>query len=162
MLAYIALGANLGDPQEAFKKAMRSIEALPETSVIGVSSSYSTEPIDSSGPDYTNAVCAVQTELEPLHLLHELQKIEREGGRIRPAGIRNAPRTLDLDLILYGDRIIEEPELIVPHPRAHERAFVLCPLAEIAPGINIPGKGNINEFLPMVANQRIKKLKELT
>ncbi|CAB5704792.1 2-amino-4-hydroxy-6-hydroxymethyldihydropteridinepyrophosphokinase [Delftia tsuruhatensis] len=127
----IGLGANLGDRGRALGRALEAIAGLPGTCLVAVSSLYSTAPIDSSGPDYLNAVAAVRTTLAPLALLDALQAIELAAGRERP--YRNAPRTLDLDIELWGDERMDLPRLCVPHPRMYERAFVLVPLAEIAP-----------------------------
>jgi 2-amino-4-hydroxy-6-hydroxymethyldihydropteridine diphosphokinase len=154
--AFIALGANLGDARAALDAAFAALATLPDTSLRAASSIYRSAPIDSSGPDYLNAVVLIDTGLAPHALLAELQRIECAHGRERP--YRNAPRTLDLDLLLYGDQRIATPTLTVPHPRAHERAFVLAPLAEIAPQQVIPGLGPIADLLPGVADQRIDKL----
>lgn len=129
--AYIALGANLGDARAAVAQALRDLDALPRTRCVRVSSLYCSAPIDAGGPDYINAVAELRTALGPYELLTELQRLERTAGRERP--YRNAPRTLDLDIILYDDVQLVSPTLILPHPRMHERAFVLVPLAEIAP-----------------------------
>lgn len=129
---YIALGANLGDAAGTLLAAMDAIHALPQTQVVQRSSLYSTAPVDSDGPDYVNAVICVTTGLCPPDLLTQLQKIEQSAGRLRP--YRNAPRTLDLDILLFGAARIESPALTVPHPRMWQRAFVLRPLAEIVPG----------------------------
>jgi 2-amino-4-hydroxy-6-hydroxymethyldihydropteridine diphosphokinase len=131
--AYVGIGANLGDPAQAVRDALARIARIPQTSLVRSSSLYRTAPVDSSGPDYVNAVAEVQTRLSALALLDELQRIELEAGRERP--YRNAPRTLDLDLLLFGSECIESERLTVPHPRMNERAFVLVPLAEIAPGL---------------------------
>lgn len=129
--AYVALGANLGEPIVAIQKAFKGIEALSGVHSVRCSSLYLTAPIDSSGPDYVNAVAELQTELTAPALLSALQGIESQAGRERP--YRNAPRLLDLDILTYGQAMIESPLLTVPHPRMYERAFVLIPLAEIAP-----------------------------
>lgn len=129
--AYIALGANLGDAQATVRGAMDDIAKLPGTAVRRRSSLYRTAPIDSSGPDYINAVIEISTLLPAPGLLKQLQKLEQLAGRERP--YVNAPRTLDLDVLLYGQARVESPFLTVPHPRMDERAFVLLPLAEIAP-----------------------------
>jgi 2-amino-4-hydroxy-6-hydroxymethyldihydropteridine diphosphokinase len=131
VLAYLALGANLGDAQATVLAAIQSIAALPDTRLIATSSLYRTAPLEAAGPDYLNAVIAVATRLNALELLQRLQRIESQAGRLRP--YRNAPRTLDLDILLYGDASINSAALQVPHPRMAERAFVLVPLAEIAP-----------------------------
>jgi 2-amino-4-hydroxy-6-hydroxymethyldihydropteridine diphosphokinase len=127
---YLALGANLGDAQASVLAAIQSIAVLPDTRLIATSSLYRTAPIDATGPDYVNAVIAVVTRLNAPELLMHLQQIENQAGRARP--YRNAPRTLDLDILLYGDARIGSATLQVPHPRMNERAFVLVPLAEIA------------------------------
>jgi 2-amino-4-hydroxy-6-hydroxymethyldihydropteridine diphosphokinase len=154
--AFIALGANLGDARAALDAAFVALATLRETRLRAASSIYRSAPIDSSGPDYLNAVVLVDTGLAPHALLAELQRIELAHGRERP--YRNAPRTLDLDLLLYGDVRIATPTLTVPHPRLHERAFVLKPLAELAPQQVIPGLGPIAELLPRVADQCIERL----
>ena len=129
--SFIGIGANLGDSQAAVLQAIQDIGALPGTTLLGASSLYRTAPIDSSGPDYINAVLEISTTLGAHALLKQLQAIENKAGRARP--YRNAPRTLDLDILLYGDQSISTPSLVVPHPRMLARAFVLVPLAEIAP-----------------------------
>lgn len=129
--AFVGLGANLGDRGQALAQAVQALARLPGTTLLHVSSLYSSAPVDAGGPDYLNAVAQLQTTLAPLDLLHALQAIELAAGRERP--YRNAPRTLDLDVLLYGDLALDTPELTVPHPRMWERAFVLRPLAELAP-----------------------------
>lgn len=155
-LAYIGLGANLGDPRGALDAAFAALAALPDSELLRRSSIYRSAPIDSSGPDYLNAVAELRTALEPLALLHRLQAIELAHGRERP--YRNAPRTLDLDLLLYGQTLTDSPELTLPHPRAHQRAFVLRPLAELVPDLVIPGRGRASELLVAVADQSIERL----
>lgn len=129
--AYIALGANLGDPLAALRRAMDDIAAIQGVKLLKRSSLYRTAPLASSGPDYVNAVIEIQTNLSAPTLLAELQQIEQLAGRERPS--RNAPRTLDLDVLTYGDASMDSEALVIPHPRMTERAFVLVPLAEIAP-----------------------------
>jgi 2-amino-4-hydroxy-6-hydroxymethyldihydropteridine diphosphokinase len=129
--AYIALGANLGDPFATVEQAFLDLGHLPQSTLVRRSSLYRTGPIESSGPDYINAVAEISTALSPHALLRALQALEQAAGRQRP--YRNAPRTLDLDILLYGDEIVDSPDLVIPHPRMLERAFVLVPLAEIAP-----------------------------
>ena len=156
VLAYVGLGANLGDPAAALKAAQESLAVLPQTQLHRVSSIYRTAPVDALGPDFLNAVAMLETCLAPDELLNELQRIEAEHGRERP--YRNAPRTLDLDLLLYGDATVASPRLTVPHPRLHERAFALVPLAEVAPAdLMIPGLGGLRQLLIDVAGQRIQK-----
>jgi 2-amino-4-hydroxy-6-hydroxymethyldihydropteridine diphosphokinase len=128
---FIGLGANLGDAQATVKAAIAQIAALPQTRLLRQSALYKSAPVDAGGDDYINAVVAISTALAPLDLLHALQNLEQQAGRQRP--YRNAPRTLDIDILLYGDLRLESPELTVPHPRMGQRAFVLLPLAEIAP-----------------------------
>jgi 2-amino-4-hydroxy-6-hydroxymethyldihydropteridine diphosphokinase len=131
VMACVALGANLGDAADTVQKALHKLAALPETRLVSASSLYRTAPYEAQGPDFINAVALLDTQLEPHALLHALQAIELQSGRERP--YKNAPRTLDLDLIFYGDVTLETLELTLPHPRWHERAFVLLPLAEICP-----------------------------
>lgn len=129
--AYIGLGANLGDARKTLREAVSSIAALPGCQITRQSSHYGTAPIESSGPDYINAVVEIRTTLTAPALLGHLQVLEAQAGRVRP--YRNAPRTLDLDVLLFGDACIQSAALTVPHPRMFLRAFVLVPLAEIAP-----------------------------
>jgi 2-amino-4-hydroxy-6-hydroxymethyldihydropteridine diphosphokinase len=129
--AYVAIGANLGDASTAVLCAINDLAELPQTELVAQSSQYQTAPIASSGPDYINAVVEMSTRLTAQNLLLALQQIEFEAGRDRP--YPNAPRTLDLDILLYGEARIESTHLSIPHPRMLERAFVLVPLAEIAP-----------------------------
>lgn len=129
--AFVALGANLGDACATVVQALRELGQLPQTQLLRASSLYRSAPVDSSGPDYINAVAELRTALGPHALLTELQRLEQAAGRERPW--RNAPRTLDLDLLLYDELTLDDARLTLPHPRMHERAFVLLPLAEIAP-----------------------------
>ncbi len=131
VIAFIALGANLGDAVRSVLDAVTHLAALPHTQLLACSSLYRSAPIDSSGPDYINAVMKISTKYPGYSLLGLLQQIEHSADRKRP--YRNAPRTLDLDLLLYGDAQIESDVLTVPHPRMWKRAFVLRPLREIAP-----------------------------
>lgn len=131
VLAYIGLGANLGAPVPALHAALAALAAVPQCQLLRHSALYGSAPIDSSGPDYVNAVAELSTTLSAPALLQALQQIELGAGRERP--YRNAPRTLDLDLLLYGSATIQSRELTVPHPRMRERAFVLLPLAELIP-----------------------------
>lgn len=131
VVAYIGLGANLGDAAQSVRAAIEAVGGLPGTAVTQRSSLYRSAPVDAGGPDYVNAVIEVRTTLTAPALLAGLQQIEQGAGRTRP--YRNAPRTLDLDLLLFGSATIASERLAVPHPRLRERAFVLLPLAEIAP-----------------------------
>ncbi|WP_291011527.1 2-amino-4-hydroxy-6-hydroxymethyldihydropteridine diphosphokinase [Hydrogenophaga sp.] len=133
VIAYVGLGANLGDSPQAVRDAIAALAATPGVSLVQASSLYRSAPVDATGPDYINAVACISTRLTAPALLHALQAIENTAGRERP--YRNAPRTLDLDLLLYGDAGIASPDLTVPHPRMGERAFVLLPLREISPGL---------------------------
>jgi 2-amino-4-hydroxy-6-hydroxymethyldihydropteridine diphosphokinase len=155
--AYVALGANLGDPAATIRAAFGALANLPESRITRCSSLYRTAPVGiTEQPDFINAVLALETTLAPEALLDELFDIEARFGRQRAE--KNGPRTLDLDLLLYDNQFIDLPRLKLPHPRLHLRAFVLQPLAEIAPDLVIPGRGNINSWLPAVANQGIIRL----
>ena len=154
--ACIGLGANLGDAADALRMATRELAALPRTTLTAQSSIYRSAPIDSSGPDYLNAAVLLHTALTPHELLAHLQRIELAHGRERP--YRNAPRTLDLDLLVFGSVRLDAPTLTLPHPRLHQRAFVLLPLAEIVPDWHVPDHGRVTDLLPLVADQRVDKL----
>ena len=155
--AYVGLGANLGDARAVLRDALDALRALSLPGGFAASSMWGSAPVDSHGPDYVNAVARLRTALDPHALLAALQAIEQRFGRERP--YRNAPRTLDLDLLLYGDQVIDDaPTLIVPHPRMHERAFVLAPLAEVAPDLVIPGRGPVASLLAGVGDQGISVL----
>ena len=130
-MACVALGANLGDSVATVQQALLDVASLPDTQLLKASSLYRSAPYEAQGPDFINAVVLLQTQLSPLTLLHALQALELQSGRERP--FKNAPRTLDLDLIFYSDVALATPELTLPHPRWHERAFVLQPLAEVWP-----------------------------
>lgn len=149
-LAYIGLGANLGEALAALREATRRIAASPGCRLVAASRLYRSAPVDSSGPDYWNAVLLVDTQLKPQALLAALQAIERELGRERP--YRNAPRTLDLDLLAHGEQRLTGPELELPHPRLQQRAFVLLPLLELTD--SLPVLGPLAPYLPGVAGQR--------
>ena len=155
--AYVALGANLGDPTAAVLAAFAALANLPESRVARCSSLYRTAPVGIlSQPDFVNAVAVLETKLPPESLLDALLDIEARFGRIRRE--RNGPRTLDLDLLLYDDIELDLPRLTLPHPRLHLRAFVLLPLAEVAPDLAIPRRGSLAAWLPAVANQGIVRL----
>jgi len=153
---YVGLGGNLGDARAQVEAALEALAAWPGLQLVGRSSLYRTAPVDAGGPDYVNAVAAIDTVLEPLALLRALQAIETRFGRQRP--YPNAPRTLDLDLLLHGDTCLATAELVLPHPRLHQRAFVLQPLAELAPDLVLPGRGPLQALLPTVADQAITRL----
>jgi 2-amino-4-hydroxy-6-hydroxymethyldihydropteridine diphosphokinase len=148
--AAVALGSNLENPEAQVKRGFDEIAALPETQLLARSRLYRTAPVGYvDQPDFVNACALVETTLAPRALLDALLEVERHHGRVRE--IPNGPRTLDLDIVLYGDRVIDEPGLKVPHPRAHERAFVLAPLADVWPEAVFPGYGTALECLKRVA-----------
>lgn len=148
--AFVGLGANLGDPAQTLVQALEALAQLPGVRLEKSSGFYRTAPVDSSGPDYVNAVAQLATCLGPNALLGALQSIENAHGRLRP--YRNAPRTLDLDVLLYANLRLDTPALTIPHPRMWQRAFVVVPLAEIAPNlVSAP-------CLHAVADQRIQRL----
>ncbi len=151
-LAFVGLGANLGDARATVHRAIQALAALPQVRLTARSSLYRSAPVDASGPDFINAVVALETMLSPEALLAEMQRIEQEAGRERP--YRNAPRTLDLDLLHHGDARLDTPALTLPHPRLAERAFVLLPLAEIAPLRVTP------EQIAAVESQVIERLED--
>jgi len=154
--AYIGVGANLGDARSQVLSAIVQLGTLPQTALSAQSSLFRTAPIDSSGDDYINAVVRLDTQLDAHALLQALQNIEQNFGRERP--YLNAPRTLDLDLLLYGETTIADATLTVPHPRMLQRAFVLIPLLQIDPFITIPGHGAAHRFVAQVADQTIAKI----
>ena len=154
--AWIGLGANLGDAQGTVRSAIAAINQLPLCAPQRCSSLYLSAPVDAQGDHYVNAVMTLRTDLAPLELLNALQQIERDFGRTRPH--LNAPRTLDCDVLLFDQQMINLPTLTVSHPRMHQRAFVLVPLTELAPDILIPGHGLARDLLPGVADQVIRKL----
>jgi 2-amino-4-hydroxy-6-hydroxymethyldihydropteridine diphosphokinase len=153
--AYIALGSNLGDPARSVQLARLAIGGILEVKLDLASSLYKSQPVDASGDDYVNAVVKIETSLNAYALLAELQKLESLAGRASPqdrAHLHNAPRTLDLDILLYGDGRMDSATLTIPHPRMRGRAFVLLPLAEIAPALVSAAD------LQAVQNQAICKL----
>ena len=154
--AYVGVGSNLGASEALVEAAIDAVARLPQTRSRSRSSLYRSAPIDATGPDFVNAVVAIETTLAAPALLARLHDIEARHGRERST--RNAPRTLDLDLLLYGDRVIDEPGLVVPHPRLHERAFALLPLLEIAPDIDVPGRGRAADLLAVVGTQAVARL----
>ncbi|TKC91089.1 2-amino-4-hydroxy-6-hydroxymethyldihydropteridine diphosphokinase [Trinickia terrae] len=156
-VAYLGLGANLGDARQTLKDAVVCLAQQHTITVLEKSSLYRTAPIDAGGDDYYNLAVKLETSLGAHHLLALCHKVEHHFGRERP--FRNAPRTLDIDILLFGEACIEEPDLIVPHPRLTERAFALVPLVEIDPALEIPRLGRADAFLPAVVGQRIEKVK---
>ena len=158
-LAYIALGANLGDAEATVAAAIAALAELPETRLVAVSSLYRTAPVGlKNQPDFINAVVALEAALAPQPLLDALFEIEVRFGRQR--SIRNAARTLDLDLLLHGETTLNEAALTLPHPRMHQRAFVLAPLLEIAPDCEIPGYGAVRALLDACHDQRVTRIAE--
>lgn len=155
-LAAVGLGANLGDAQATLLAARGQLACLPNTRLHAWSALYRSAPVDAQGPDFINAVALLNTTLTPHALLDELQRVEALHGRRRP--YVNAPRTLDLDLLLYGDQCLDTPRLKVPHPRLHERAFVLLPLAEVWPDAVIADRGPLANWIARASDQRIEKL----
>lgn len=157
MRVFVALGSNLDDPVAQVESGARALGQLPDTRVVRCSSLYRTAPVGvTDQPDFINAVCELDSSLSPAGLMDALLAIERAHGRIRaqPGG----PRTLDLDLLLYGGASLHMPTLDVPHPRLHERAFVLYPLHEIAPELVIPGRGPVAALLDDCRGQAIERL----
>ncbi len=154
--AFVGLGSNLGDRAATLERAMDALAALPDTALVARSALYESAPLDAGGADYLNAVVRLSTGLAPLALLRALQAIEARHGRTRPH--TNAPRTLDLDLLVHGDTAVATPELVLPHPRLHQRAFVLMPLAEVAPGLSVQGQGTVESLLGRLGPQRVVRL----
>ena len=153
-VAFIALGANLGDPAATVNAAFAALAGLPQSMLTARSALYRTAPVGIlDQPEFVNAAARITTQLAPEALLDELLAIEQRFGRIRAE--RNGPRTLDLDILLYDDLVIDTPRLTLPHPRLHLRAFVLYPLADVAPHLALPGRGSLAAWLPAVANQGI-------
>lgn len=156
-LAYVALGANLGDPVATVEAAFAALAGLPQSTLRGRSALYRTAPVGiETQPEFVNAAACLDTTLAPEALLDALLAIEQDFGRVRAE--RNGPRTLDLDVLLYDDRVLDTPRLTLPHPRLHLRAFVLQPLADLAPALRIPGRGTLAAWLPAVANQGIRRI----
>ena len=146
--AYVGLGSNLGDREQTLRAAVHALAAEPGVAVVSVSGFRDTEPVGYlDQPRFLNGVVALDAELEPRELLERLLEIERRFGRRREVVPAQGPRTLDLDLLLYGDVQLDEPGLELPHPRLHERRFVLEPLAELAPSLEIPGRGAVEPLL---------------
>ena len=158
--AWIGLGANLGDARATVLAALDEIGALDGVRLVARSSLWRSAPVDAPGDDYVNAVALVETTLDAPRLLRELQAIEARHGRRRPH--RNAPRTLDLDLLLHDDAPAPTATLTLPHPRLHERAFVLLPMAEVGErlgiAVEVPGRGRVADLLPAVHGQRVERL----
>jgi len=151
--AYIGIGANLGDARDTVTRAIDMLGQLPGTSLTARSSLFRTAPVEADGDDYVNAVTQIQTQLTAPDLLDALFELEQQFGRARP--YINAPRTLDLDILLYGEQRFDSPALTIPHPRMTMRAFVLIPLLQIDPLLVIPGRGPAHQFVSGVSDQAI-------
>jgi len=157
--AFVGLGANLEDPVQQVSQAVTELDGIDRTRLLAASSLYRSEPVGyADQPHFINAVAKLQTRLSPHELLDALHVIENRHGRRR--SVRNAPRTLDLDLLIYGVLVLQEEGLTLPHPRMHERAFVLMPLAELAPDASVPGRGPIAQLLAQVDRSGVEKLDE--
>lgn len=154
VIAYIGIGSNLGDSLSVVQETLQELAQLPHSTLLAQSRPYRSAPIDAGGDHYINAIAQLHTTLTPHVLLAALQALEQAHGRQRP--YRNAPRTLDLDILLYGEQIIHDAILSVPHPRMTQRAFVLIPLLEIAPTITIPGVGSAQSLCAAVADQTLE------
>jgi 2-amino-4-hydroxy-6-hydroxymethyldihydropteridine diphosphokinase len=155
--AFVALGSNLADPPGQIRSALAALARMPETVLVRSSSLYRNPPAGGPAqPDYVNAVAEIQTCLGARALLDRLLELERAHGRVRDAP--NAPRTLDLDVALYGERVVREPGLVIPHPRMTQRAFVLVPLAEIAPEAQVPGHGRVADLAAKVDGSGLIRL----
>jgi 2-amino-4-hydroxy-6-hydroxymethyldihydropteridine diphosphokinase len=148
---WVGIGANLGDRHATIEAAIDALRALPDTRLVARSRVWASPPLDADGPEYLNAVARLATRVGAPDLLAALQAIEARFGRLRP--YPNAPRTLDLDLLLYGDAILDTPTLTVPHPRLLQRAFVLRPIADIDADVVVPGRGPVRQWLVSVAGQ---------
>jgi 2-amino-4-hydroxy-6-hydroxymethyldihydropteridine diphosphokinase len=158
LMAYIGIGSNLDNPVVQVQEAIEELEAIPDSVLIARSSLYGSKPLGAADqPDYVNAVVAIDTVLSPQALLQVLQAIERRRGRER-TGEKWGPRVLDLDLLLYGGRLINTADLTVPHPGLHERDFVLVPLEEIAGDISIPGHGRLSALISRCESHALRKL----
>ena len=155
--AFVAIGSNQGDARGHVLEAFDELAHLPDTYLTARSSLYRSAPVEAPGqPDYVNAVAALDTELSAAQLFGALQDIEQRHGRERP--YPNAPRTLDLDLLTYGDMVLASPMLTLPHPRMHQRAFVLRPLLELDARAEVPGRGRAADLLAACADQRVERL----
>jgi 2-amino-4-hydroxy-6-hydroxymethyldihydropteridine diphosphokinase len=147
-MAYVGLGANLGDREGTIRAALAALDARPDVAVVAVSSLRETDPVGYlDQPRFVNGAAALDTELGPRELLDALLDVERELGRVRGDGPRFGPRPIDLDLLLHGDLVLDEPGLVVPHPRLHERLFALEPLAELDPALVVPGRGAVADLV---------------
>ena len=154
--AFVGVGANLGDARTQVLAGIAALRGLAGVELVACSSLYASAPQDAPGPDYVNAVASLDTTLPAEVLLRGLHRIEAQHGRVRSTV--NAPRTLDLDLLLYGEQRSDDPALLLPHPRLHRRAFVLQPLLEIAPQLQVKGLGALSSWLPLTSDQPVRRL----
>ncbi len=155
---YLGLGSNLQQPVKQLDSARHGLAALPHSRLALCSAYYRNPPLGGMAqPDYVNAVCLLQTRLRPLPLLRQLQALEKASGRVRD-GVRWGPRTLDLDILLYDDLSLAEPQLVIPHPQISRRAFVLLPLLEIAPLLEVPGQGSVRQLAAAVADTEMRRI----
>jgi 2-amino-4-hydroxy-6-hydroxymethyldihydropteridine diphosphokinase len=146
--AYVGLGANLGDREGTIRAALAALDGRPDVAVVAVSTLRETDPVGYvDQPRFLNGAAALETELSARELLDALLEVERELGRVRGQGPRYGPRPIDLDLLLHGDLVVDEPGLAVPHPRLHERGFALEPLAELEPALVVPGRGAVKDLI---------------
>ena len=153
---FVGLGANLGDACATLAAAAKGLATLPHTQLVKLSPIWRSAPVDATGPDFCNAVAELRTALEPEALLQHLHALEQEYGRQRPHA--NAPRTLDLDLLLFGARVLITSTLTLPHPRLHQRAFVLLPLLHLAPDLQHPDLGDLGPWVEAASGQRVQLL----
>ncbi|QKH34870.1 2-amino-4-hydroxy-6-hydroxymethyldihydropteridine diphosphokinase [Achromobacter pestifer] len=153
--AYIGLGANLGDGAATLRRVLAELRGIDGIVAVTASPFYRSAPVEAAGPDFVNAVAALDTQLAPLALLDALQALENLHGRERP--YKNAPRTLDLDMLLYGDTVLDHERLALPHPRMHLRAFVLLPLRDLAPALTLQGKP-IGDWIAAIHGQPIARI----
>jgi 2-amino-4-hydroxy-6-hydroxymethyldihydropteridine diphosphokinase len=157
-VAAVGIGSNLDDPVAQVRRALAALARLPDTELLASSSLYRNPPMGPQDqPDYVNAAALLRTQLDPFAFLDALQAVERGQGRVR-GDVQWGPRTIDLDLLLWGEQVIDEARLKVPHPGLHERVFVLYPLAEIAPGLPVPGRGSVGDLAAGLASASLVKL----
>jgi len=157
LLAYIGLGSNLQGPKEQIEKALKALSEAKETTLMSISSFYQSKPLmDKPGPNYLNVVCKIETDLSALDLLNFCQEIEDNQHRARE--IKWASRTIDLDILLYGDQVLATKRLTIPHPEIINRAFVLLPLFEIEPGLKLPLLGPLKSLLERIEPSDVEKL----
>ena len=158
--AYVGVGSNLNDPAQQVRRAFAALEQIPDTRLVSTSALYQNPPMGPADqPDYVNAVAAVSTTLTASALLSELLAIEQHAGRQRNDALPWGPRIIDLDLLVFGDRIIDDPELTIPHPGISERNFVLFPLLEVAPDLSIPGLGPVSGLAGRIDGSSLRRVR---